>query len=78
MVVLAVAVSGACRADGFRTAETVEYRIVDVEPPQLDLTALGLTHCTNVLAVSEQRALAACRLKSADKKNDVSLRRKIL
>lgn len=74
LAALAVAVSGACRAESVGTAKSAGYRIVQAEPLQLDLTALGLTRCTDVLAVSAKRALAACRPKSAEKKTDVGLR----
>ena len=69
-----VLVSGACRADGESTTDAGDYRIVQVKPAQLDLAALGLTHCTDVLSVSVKRALAACRSKGAEKKEDVGLR----
>lgn len=67
-------ICGACGADVAGTNDRGDYRIVQGKPAHLDLAALGLTHCTDVLSVSVKRVLAACRSKGNEKKDDVGLR----
>lgn len=67
-------ICGACGADVVGTNDRGDYRIVQAKPARLDLSTLGLTHCTDVLSVSVKRVLAACRSKGAEKEEDVGLR----
>jgi hypothetical protein len=56
----------------------IDYRVVDLKPVQLNLGDLGLTDCTGMFALSESRALAACRAAKKDTSDNYGLRLFIL
>lgn len=64
----------ACWAESKNQATTSNYQITELKPVLLNVAQLGLTDCISTLALSSNRALAACRLKGADTEDDYGLR----
>lgn len=71
---LLLVASAAGAADNRNVPTPSDYRIVDLKPIRLDVTRLGLTDCTSMLALSATRAVAACRSKKNDNQTDFGLR----
>jgi len=66
--------STACSAENQNTTAPQNYHVVSLKPVQIDVAQLGLTNCTSILALSNGRALAACRSSKMDNHNDYGLR----
>jgi hypothetical protein len=74
VVGLCLVCASACWADSQKSAGSNDYRIEQLNPIQIAIASLGLTDCTDVVALSADRALAACRSKKLDTQDNYGLR----